>query len=597
LPGFGSGPFGSDTYGSFDWARQVLYRDLPELDRSLDAEEQSERLRKWTEVEKYVFDELLGFASDFEQLRDPDSVRTQFQDKLTVSLLSATVTSSGRLIEVLLDDPDPSDPFNPLGRTSIGWILTDREGKQFTVNSVHKLRDAGPTIEVVGRAILPLTEADGVGLGAATLRPPSLITFLGADYGVEVDQYEPEVFQRSSVRNACQWYSIKGTARAYDVLGKIAGYRVTPLGLWRVPFPTPSAIPGDRLFEAPVGSGKWYTDLDPTRAFFGEVAADVIPLDYFCWEEPDWTTNLIVPPGFSDPAWTPDENPIVPDGTTVEDAIGWVTQDIPITGTLALGGGRFRVTLDPHSGTGDSFTVVADGVELFDAGFTFTPNMVGSTIVIAGSTTPANDGAFLVTAYVGPNTIEFQNPAAVTEAYAGAWSLERTLFPVVGIGYWFAEFLGTPGSEAYLETLPVNLGGGVWEFEAIVGAGFVFGATVDISYRCHNALSCDYCRASVLRIEIVPVEVLTDPESNLENALPRITKKILDIVPIHVRVTDLIHIIGPVDAVETITISTSVVLGVTAPASVGYYYDIVTGDILGVDPDHIAVTATAFTVP
>ena len=58
------------------------------------------------------------------------------------------------------------------------------------------------------------------------------------------------------------------------------------------------------LREAPGGSGKLYTTLDPDRPFFDEVAADVVPLDFYCYEELEWTTLGIEPPfPVSDEAW------------------------------------------------------------------------------------------------------------------------------------------------------------------------------------------------------------------------------------------------------------------------------------------------------
>jgi len=140
VSGFGHWPFGEGPFGSFDWAKQVLFRDLPEIDRRLDAENPDAPLETWADSCKPLFDELLTFAREFETLRDPDYVRTQFQDRLSVTLLSAAVEKSGRTVRVTVDDPDPNDPFVPLGRTSVGWILTDADGREFTVNQVHKLQ-------------------------------------------------------------------------------------------------------------------------------------------------------------------------------------------------------------------------------------------------------------------------------------------------------------------------------------------------------------------------------------------------------------------------------------------------------------------------
>jgi hypothetical protein len=118
-------------------------------------------------------------------------------------------------------------------------------------------------------------------------------------------------------------------------------------------------------------------------------------------------------------------------------------------------------------------------------------------------------------------------------------------------------------------------------------------------YDCRiSRVDCGFCKASVIRVEVVPVEVLTDPESNLENALPRIVSKILEVVPVHVRIADIVHIVGPVQAVWNMQAQVAnISVVVASSASAGYYYDIVPADEIEVDPSHFVATATSFTIP
>lgn len=528
MPGFGSGPFGSGPFGRFDWSRQVLYEDLPPPDRALDQEsDQGGRLEKFSEAIQPLFEELLLKTVDFGSLRDPDTVRTRFQGRITVTPTSAQITpgsppsvpEGGLTVEVFLDDPDPTDPLEPLGETSVGWLFVDAEGTEFKVNSVHKLDTRGPVIRLAGTA-LPATEADlGVGNAAAVLRPSALIQRLGADYGVEVDHHEPEAFQRSSVRNVSQWLPLKGTEKAYDILGKISGYRATPLGLWRLSDPVPPAVPASNLYEVPLGSGKFYTDLSPDQPYFDEIPADTVPLDMMCFETADWTSDPVEPP----PSGT------VPDGATVSEAIPLSLDVVGMTvvSSTDLGNGRWRVRV----------TVNTAGDQLDQA--------------------------------------------------------------ILALGFWYADFTAgsLAGEPIYLETLPTNVSGDDWEFEVYAGDAPTFGATVDLHYECHRATRCDWCRASVLRIEVVPQEVLTDPDALLAGVLTRLIRKLLQVVPIHVRLTDVVHIIGPVQATLNISASASVIATVTSAASVGYYYDIVPADVITTDPDHMVATGTVSTVP
>ncbi len=519
---------------------------------------------------------------DFGDLRDPDRVRTQFQGRIEVNLLQATTTESGQVIEVRIENADTSDPFATLGETSVGWVLEDGNGREFEVNAVHKLHELDPVVElagsneppvtallagdrltgtmgftegsaaVVGVATLFLTEvspgdyvaptidgvvskvlsvADDLNLelelpysgdtiqvteatvtqssrGLAILRPPALIRLLGQDFGLDVDTHEPEAFQRSSIHDITQWIGIKGSQKSYDVIGKIAGYRIETFGLWRID-PVPDSFPTAQVFELPAGSGKFYTSIDPSRPFFDDFPADTIPLDYFCFEEPLWTTNAITPP-----------DPSPPDGTSIEDAIALEVQGLPIISTTDLGNSRWEIRVGP-------------GVDM--------------------------------------NVI-------------------------IQIGHWFADFPGLPGSKVYLETLPQEVVPGEWTFEVMAGLAPTFGPTVDINYECRNDTGCGYCRASLLRVEITPVEVLADPDALLDGVLGRLVDKIGDVIPIHVRITDVVHI---VDAQATLDLAAQgcIVRVVTAPAMVGYYYDILPADELPADQDHMIATGSVSTTP
>jgi hypothetical protein len=544
MPGFGSGPFGSGPFGSFGWSKQVLFNDLPELDRRIDQEVAEGRLELFVDTIRPSFDELGGYIRDFGHLRDPDLVRSQYQRNLSVNLLIASSTAGGRTIEVLVEKTDPNDPFDPLEDTSIGWILEDDGGRWYTVNTVHKLWSAGPMVELQGAAELPVTAfsqgfelaglvtftegsatvtgsgttflADvsagqylapstgggnvgkvqtvvdnftitltepwggstatsvlGVRMtaseGPAVLRPPALLPLLGQDFNIEVDQHQPESYQRSSVRNAKQWLIRKGAQRGYDIIGKISGYRVVAQGLWRLAS-IPSWLSPDEVFEIPPGEGKYYTTVDPLIPFFDEIAADVIPLDYACRETPNWTTDAITPPV-----------PSPPDGTSVEDAIGIVMENMPIISTTDLGSGRWRIRVGP-------------GVDLW---------------------------------------------------------------PIAAIGYWYANFVTMAGQAFYLEAAPVEVVVGTWEFEILAGASPTFGSTVSIDYECHFWITCDYCRASLLRIEVVAAEVLSEPEALLGDAMGRLSRKILQAVPVHVRTTDIVHVVGPVQIPLNPSVQTS----------------------------------------
>lgn len=74
------------------------------------------------------------------------------------------------------------------------------------------------------------------------------------------------------------------------------------------------------------------------------------------------------------------------------------------------------------SGTGDSYTKVGSVVTLTDAAATWTSADVGRIVTTASSTTPGNDGSFVISAQ-GGTTLSYTNSSGATEAFAGTWKV------------------------------------------------------------------------------------------------------------------------------------------------------------------------------
>ena len=111
---------------------------------------------------------------------------------------------------------------------------------------------------------------------------------------------------------------------------------------------------------------------------------------------------------------------------------GIIDPELDIQGVLSLDNARDLADEQNEcgpqdaTGSGDSFAFASPIVTLTDAAGLFTAAMVGHYVTIAGSTTPANDGTFLVTAQ-GGTTLSFVNAAGVAEAYAGTWTVAPPL--------------------------------------------------------------------------------------------------------------------------------------------------------------------------
>lgn len=583
MPGFGYGPFGSGPFGSFDWAKQVLFRDLPELDRQEDAGVGDGRLELFTDAIKPSFDELLRFARGFGDLRDADRVRTQFQGRIDVNLLRARTSASGRTIEVRVENADPSDPFATLGEASVGWILKDAAGREFTVNSVHKLRELDPFVELAGVNEPPFTAFNQgtqltgtmafvsgstavVGVGTAFLAEVAI-----GDYVAPLpDGFVAKIESVTDNENLVLEKSYPGSSVA-SVNGIVTQAErgaavLRPPGLMRllgadfglaVDTHEPEAFQRSSVHDIVQwlglkGAQRSYDIIGKIAGYraeaFGLWRIDPVP-DAFppdeVFELPSgsgkfYTSNFPLRPFFDEipadtvpadffcyetPDWTTEgiepPTPSPPDGTSVEAAIALESQGLGILGTTDLGGGRWEIRVGP-------------GADL------------------------AN---------------------------------------VISTGFWYADFPSIPDRRHYLETLPVEGPPGEWTFEVLAGLTPTFGGTVNVSYECHIAPTCEYCRASVIRVEVVPVEVLSDPDALLDGVLSRLVNKVALVVPIHVRQTELVHILGPVQANMNIIAQGEVSSAVTAAAQVGYYYDIVPADELPIDQDHMIATGMVSTTP
>jgi len=414
VPGFGGGSFGGGPFGEHDWKRTVLWENLPEIDRIMDSEEGGGALEGWQAAVGESLHPFLHALRGFENLLDPsaEELRTRFQGNISVTITATAIEVSGRSVRVTFNDPDPANPLVPLGSCSIGWEIIDSSDRKYQVEKVHK-----DSVAVI------VEGTSQPSAGAATLRPPPLIRNLASDYGVTNDERDPEHFQRVAVRDAWKWYAGKGADdEGYKIIGKIYGHDVEVERLWYMDGTVSSAIPAADLIEYPSGSGIFYTTRPPTQPVFDEVAADVIPLDLYCWQELLWTTDGIVPP----------PGPL-PDGTSVHDAIGSTMQGLPIVSVTALGSGLYRVRV-----TGDLYPVATAGLSAPRWYATF-PDVGADAGSFYLEETPIDigggDWTFIVYSSVAPTfgttaNIDYTCDPQMTCSYCAASALKITVTPV-----------------------------------------------------------------------------------------------------------------------------------------------------------------------
>jgi hypothetical protein len=116
----------------------------------------------------------------------------------------------------------------------------------------------------------------------------------------------------------------------------------------------------------------------------------------------------------------------------------------------------FFLTCQQISGTGSSLAVSGSTVTLTTAASSLPGGMMrwmrGGTppaVTIAGATTPANNGTFLVTGFVGASGIQYVNASAVAEAFPGTWALNAARHnrkdAYLSRGYRMTGLGGSPG--------------------------------------------------------------------------------------------------------------------------------------------------------
>ncbi len=106
-----------------------------------------------------------------------------------------------------------------------------------------------------------------------------------------------------------------------------------------------------------------------------------------------------------------------------------------------------RMELGPTGGfigairedTGDTISGSSPTMTLTDAGATFLPTDIGRYITIAGATTPANNGIFVIAGYTSPTVITYTNAGGVPEAFPGMWKIQ---------GSWTSQVLTGRALEA-----------------------------------------------------------------------------------------------------------------------------------------------------
>lgn len=142
MSGFGSGEFGSDPFGQDAWSREVLYDSIPEVYK---AEDTTGLLKAFTEGLRPAFDNLRYKVINFDDLRDPLAVRSQYDGAFKITL-GPRLVQKGTVQQRGIDGYVESFTFS----TPTGRFTQEDAGKELEVfNSANPANNRVVTVAQV----------------------------------------------------------------------------------------------------------------------------------------------------------------------------------------------------------------------------------------------------------------------------------------------------------------------------------------------------------------------------------------------------------------------------------------------------------------
>lgn len=405
------------------------------------------------------------------------------------------------------------------------------------------------------------------------LRPPSMISYLAKDFGIEVDSRESELVQRKWVKNVSQWISEKGGYKGYEVVGDLSDLIITASKLYRID------VDLYNLFLTTPGAD-WLLVGDPNEGRFGndgtleDVAGKIrfsSPTSTF------YAHDVGRHMRFADTQYPANSGPIftiesVIDSNTVE----FRDEDIATTPDYgSLGGGtiqwyiiRLYTTKGPtlpayEDLNSDLMRLIVDGDPpttsyFLPDKFSWESDWVGSVPVNVLSATKTDDRVY---------EIRVETPAG----QAGSADV------ITGIGNW--SFTDSSGNTFYVETLPEEVAPGEFTFDTYstltpsgTGAG-----TLDLI--CDEQIFPKYAPSNKIFVTIeLGSELAGVVGLPTENILDRAFERIEQAKPKHIEV--VFRFVQTISASVgiTATIEPHPNIGAISAAYLSPTFDFVAGD-------------------
>lgn len=113
---------------------------------------------------------------------------------------------------------------------------------------------------------------------------------------------------------------------------------------------------------------------------------------------------------------------------------------------VLTGRGKTGAGLADGQGTGDSFSLSGSTITFTDAAANFQTHDVGKEIIIAGATTPGNDGTFTIVSRISTTQVTYTNASGATEAFTGTWQIRYDYHVYMQCNSWDYGYGGLRGA-------------------------------------------------------------------------------------------------------------------------------------------------------
>lgn len=107
-----------------------------------------------------------------------------------------------------------------------------------------------------------------------------------------------------------------------------------------------------------------------------------------------------------------------------------------------------------QTGDGDTIGGTAPDMTLTDAGASFAAADIGRWITIAGATTGANNGTFIISGYTSATVITYYNASGVAEAYSGTWTIREGYSLEDDLNFTRTDRKNIKGTTNYYDAIP-----------------------------------------------------------------------------------------------------------------------------------------------